>query len=222
MLFDERLARLPGHWRFAGSTEEIASLQQQGPPPRYIFFLHWSTRVPDEWLRAHECVCFHMTDVPYGRGGSPLQNLIQRGHRQTILTALRMVHELDAGPIYTKRPLSLEGSAEEIYLRAGRLSADMIADLVLTQPQPVEQSGEPVIFKRRQPGESAIPEELENLDQWHDFIRMLDADGYPRAFIDHGSFRLEFSRAALCNDRVVADVKVIRRPPDPRPSPSTA
>ncbi len=25
-----------------------------------------------------ECVCFHMTDVPYGRGGSPLQNLIIR------------------------------------------------------------------------------------------------------------------------------------------------
>lgn len=30
-------------------------------------------------------------------GGAPLQNLIQRGHRDTMLTALRMVREMDAG-----------------------------------------------------------------------------------------------------------------------------
>jgi len=37
-----------------------------------------------------------MTDVPYGRGGSPLQNLIVRGHTETKLTALRCVRDLDA------------------------------------------------------------------------------------------------------------------------------
>lgn len=213
-LYAERLAGLPGRWSFASSTEELAALIREVPSPRYVFFLHWSARVPDEWLDAHECVCFHMTDVPYGRGGSPLQNLIQRGHRQTMLTALRMAHEFDAGPVYAKQPLSLEGNAEEIYLRAGRLSADMIAELVRTQPRPAEQSGEPVAFRRRRPEESAIPVDLPDIDQWHDFIRMLDAAGYPRAFIDYGGFRLEFSRAALYDGRVVADVKITRHHSD--------
>jgi methionyl-tRNA formyltransferase len=42
----------------------------------------------------------------------------------------------------------------------------------------------------------------------HDFIRMLDADGYPHAFLEYGKFRLEFSRSALYEGRVVADVRI--------------
>ena len=56
-----------------------------------------------------------MTDLPFGRGGSPLQNLITRGISKTKISALRCNEEIDAGPIYLKRPLSLHGSAEEIY-----------------------------------------------------------------------------------------------------------
>lgn len=72
--------------------------------PRTIFFPHWSYLIPPAIHEGWECIIFHMTDLPYGRGGSPLQNLIQRGHRETMLTALRCVAELDAGPIYLKRP----------------------------------------------------------------------------------------------------------------------
>ncbi len=44
----------------------------------------------------------------------------------------------------------------------------------------------------------------------HDFIRMLDAEGYPRAFLQHSGFRFEFSRSALYDGRVVADVTITR------------
>jgi len=148
-----------------------------------------------------------MADVPYGRGGSPLQNLIMNGHRQTKLTALRMVHELDAGHVYMKRDLCLEGNAEAIYLRATYLSAEMIKDIITTNPVPMPQTGEAVVFKRRTPAQSAIPS-LDSLIQLHDFIRMLDADGYPHAFIEHNGFRYEFSRANLYDGRIIADVKI--------------
>ena len=59
----------------------------------------------------YNCVCFHMTAVPYGRGGSPLQNLIIQGFSSTLITALKMVKELDAGGVYTKRTRSLRLSA---------------------------------------------------------------------------------------------------------------
>ncbi len=49
--------------------------------PRYIFFPHWSWIIPKEIYEKFECVIFHMTDLPFGRGGSPLQNLIVRGHK---------------------------------------------------------------------------------------------------------------------------------------------
>jgi methionyl-tRNA formyltransferase len=211
-LFTNHFKGLSGRWTFTSTSEELSLLLTEQPKPRYIFFLHWSNRVPDDWLEKYECVCFHMTDLPYGRGGSPLQNLIQRGHRETMLTALRMVHEMDAGPVYAKRPLSLEGNAEEIYLRAGRLSFAMISDIISNQILPKDQIGEPVNFKRRTPEQSQLPVDLHDLMPLHDFIRMLDAEGYPQAFIDHGAFRIHFSRAALYDGRLVADAKITLRP----------
>lgn len=42
--------------------------------PSYIFFPHWSWKIPAEIYERFECVIFHMTDV-FGRGKSA-QNLI--------------------------------------------------------------------------------------------------------------------------------------------------
>lgn len=206
-VFHERIARLPGRWEFVGERSALTSEYIRALNPRYIFFLHWSWKIPAEIISEFDCVCFHMTDVPYGRGGSPLQNLIVRGHRETKLTALRMTAEFDAGPVYLKQPLSLAGSAEEILIRASELSAIMIAEIVKRHPKPQRQRGKVTLFKRRKPEESAIPIGR-SIDQVYDFIRMLDAEGYPNAFIDHGGHRYEFVRATRRGDRVVAEVTI--------------
>lgn len=175
--------------------------------PRYVFFPHWSHRIPAAIFEAHECVVFHMSDLPYGRGGSPLQNLIARGHRETQLCALRCVEAIDAGSVYLRRPLSLLGSAQEIYLRATDLIEEMILEILAGVPQPQPQQGEPVVFPRRRPEEGDLAK-LDSLEQLHDYIRMLDADGYPHAFVQVGRFRLEFRRATYQGDRVLADVTI--------------
>lgn len=175
--------------------------------PKCIFFPHWSHIIPEEIYSNYECIVFHMTDLPFGRGGSPLQNLIARGIRETKMTALRCVKELDAGPVYMKEPLSLHGSAEEIYIRGGGLVERMIRRIIAENPQPQPQSGKAVCFKRRRPEQSRI-EHFETLDQLFDHIRMLDAEGYPRAFLEAGKYRFEFSRAARRDGRIVADVTI--------------
>lgn len=164
--------------------------------PRYIFFLHWIWKVPAEITSRVECVCFHMTDVPYGRGGSPLQNLILAGHDATKLTALRMTDEIDAGPVYLKDDLSLEGPAQEIYERAMGVAARLIERIVTDAPTPQPQVGTPTFFRRRRPDESAMPP-LESPARVYDFIRMLDADGYPHAYLEHQGMRYEFDDASL-------------------------
>jgi methionyl-tRNA formyltransferase len=206
-VFDEIICRYPGNWHFISQAKDLMDGALDKLRPRYIFFLHWSWKVPSEIINSYECVCFHMTDVPYGRGGSPLQNLIVRGHCQTKLTALRMVDEFDAGPVYAKEDLCLEGSAENIYIRASRLSAKMIADIIDNHLEPKPQIGEPTFFKRRTPAQSRIPD-LGSIQELYDFIRMLDANGYPKAFWDHGGARYEFSRAGIYNGKVVANVVI--------------
>lgn len=204
-VFDTILRKLPGQWYFVATREALTSRAVRKIRPRYIFFLHWSWIVPSDIVRSYECVCFHMTDVPYGRGGSPLQNLIVRGHTHTKVTALRMTEQLDAGPVYLKETLSLAGSAETIYRRANRCAVRMIRRIIRERPCPVAQSGEPVIFRRRTPRESLIPA-TGSPERLYDFIRMLDAEGYPRAFLEHAGVRYEFSRAALRGGRLTARV----------------
>ncbi len=178
--------------------------------PHWIFFPHWSWMIPEAIFENFRCVIFHMTDLPYGRGGSPLQNLILQGRNETRLSALRCVKELDAGPIYLKRQLSLAGSAEEILQRASNQMEEMVLEIVRSEPEPVAQQGDVVVFKRRQPEDGNIWG-LQSIEDVFDFIRMLDADGYPQAFIDTEHMHLEFSNAELCAEFVEAKVRIRRK-----------
>ncbi|MBT7260672.1 MAG: methionyl-tRNA formyltransferase [Desulfobacula sp.] len=180
--------------------------------PRYIFFPHWSYIVSEEIFTCCECVIFHMTDLPYGRGGSPLQNLIKNGYRKTKISALQCVHEMDAGPIYLKQSLSLEGSASGIFLKAAAIIEKMIYRIVQDEPTPVPQKGEPFFFQRRRPEESNLVEApIQNLINFFDFIRMLDAEGYPSAFFDLHNHRIELSRVQLEQDKLVGTFKIYKQ-----------
>lgn len=206
-LFEKLSKRLPGHWVFVSTPEELKEKLSSGFKPRYIFFPHWRWIVPVEVLNDYECVCFHMTDVPYGRGGSPLQNLIVRGHKDTVLTALRMEKGLDTGPVYLKKPLGLEGRAVDIYIRAAEMSWQMIAEMVSLEPAPMLQQGSPTMFKRRMPEQSEITQDL-TLEQVYDYIRMLDAPNYPKAFLNTEKYHLEFEDAEFEGDQVIARVRI--------------
>lgn len=202
----------PGHWFYVNSRGELEQVVTE-VIPRYIFFLHWNWLVPQNIWSGYESVCFHMTDVPYGRGGSPLQNLILAGHTETVVTALRMTEEMDAGPVYAKRAMSLLGRAEEIYLRAGDVCWEIIRWMIREQPTPVPQQGEVTKFIRRKPEQSVLPTQCD-LVELYNHIRMLDAPTYPLAFVDYGDFRLEFTNAELDRDELNAHVIIRRRRTD--------
>lgn len=136
-----------------------------------------------------------------------MQNLISRGIYQTKLSALRCVREVDAGDIYMKRDLSLHGSAEEIYIRAAEITKEMIIEMIRKEPIPQPQRGKTISFRRRTPEESDIGA-LSTLEKVFDYIRMLDADGYPKAFVETEFLRMEFTRASLKDGRIKADVEI--------------
>ena len=175
--------------------------------PKHIFFPHWSYIIPEEIFENFNCIIFHMTDLPYGRGGSPLQNLIVRGHTETMISAIQCVKEIDAGPVYLKKPLSLGGCAEEIFIRANQVVERMIIKILKTNPRPAPQTGEVTRFKRRKPEDGNLSG-AESMDEIYNYIRMLDANGYPPAFVRIGDYKLEFSRASRKVGTIHASVKI--------------
>lgn len=191
--------------------EDLTEQRLQKLDPSYVFFPHWSWLIPRNIYENFECVVFHMTDLPFGRGGSPMQNLISRGIYRTKVSAIRVVKGLDAGPVYLKRPLDLShGSANELFEKLAARTFRMMTKILTTSPKPRGQRGKVIIFARRTPEMSRIPGGM-TTRQFYDFIRMLDAPEYPAAFMDYGEYRLEFRGAGLKGKELTARINVVKK-----------
>ncbi len=180
--------------------------------PIKIFIPHWSNIISNEIHENFECIVFHMTDLPFGRGGSPLQNLILLGYKKTILSAIQIDAGIDTGPVYLKKTLELEGTANDIFLKSSLVIEEMITEIINNNLKPTPQIGEVTEFRRRKPEESNIIN-LTDLSSIYDYIRMLDCDGYPNAFIESDYFKFEFTDAHYDdNDKLItANVRIIKK-----------
>ena len=208
--FNKKFGKDP-NWTLITNKDDLNYKNLRAIKPRYIFFPHWNWIVPEDVTDNYECVCFHMTDVPYGRGGSPLQNLIIRGHESTKISALRMETKLDAGPVYKKIDISLNGSANDIFQRMAPRIIDLVEMIILGKPVPNEQSGEVTYFHRRTPDQSEILDSMV-IGQLYDHIRMLDADGYPKGYLELKNLRFEFSGVEkLENGKLSSNVTISMR-----------
>ncbi len=176
--------------------------------PEFIFFPHWSWIIPKEIYKNYKCIVFHTAPLPYGRGGSPIQNLILKGFKSSPVCALKVVQELDAGPIYAKKNLNLNGSLSEILFRLNVIVNDLISELIRFLPTPKKQTGEVYSFKRLTSKNNLIPNNI-TLDSFFDRIRMLDEDSYPNAFINYKNFRIEFQNAEIIKGQIVCKSKII-------------
>lgn len=210
-VFDQRLSKLSGEWAY---VETPLALEEavRAFAPRLVFVLHWRWRVPRWMLEEAEYVGFHLGSFARYRGGTPLQHQILAGESVSMLTMYRMSGDLDAGPVYTTVPVPLHGSAEAVYAQAMDAAADKIALFVGCPWSPkynaVVSLGN--IRLRRTPAESKVPDGLPLLGTY-DFIRMLDAAGYPNAFLDYGPYRLTLRRAVLYDGRVECDCTITVR-----------
>jgi methionyl-tRNA formyltransferase len=196
------------NYYFIFDKNKLTSQILQKLKPKYIFFVHWSHIIPDYIYKNYNCIIFHMTDLPFGRGGSPLQNLISRGIYNTKISAIKCEKEIDSGKIYLKKKLSLKnGSAKDIYLKSGKIIKKMIEEICKKNIIPKTQEGEVIFFKRRTKDLSEI-NNLDTLKKIYDQIRMLDCDGYPNAFFNFQGFNYSFENAKFKKNTILANVKI--------------
>jgi len=177
--------------------------------PRYIFFPHWSWKVDSEIFESFECIVFHTAPLPYGRGGSPIQNSIIRGINRSQVCALKMTNVLDGGPIYERQEISLNGNIDEIYSKIAKCVEYLILKICNINPTPLPQKGNIVSFKRLSYADNILLKEYK-INEHYDRIRMVDGVGYKRAYILFGDYKLEFSDAELVNNELLAKIRMFK------------
>ncbi len=179
--------------------------------PDFIMFPHWSYIVPKNIVRNFNCICFHSSPLPYGRGGSPIQNMIKRGYKNTEVCSLLMEEELDTGPIYIRSKVKLSGSLDEILIRIYEAIANQIKIIKNKNIVPKIQTGKEYIFNRLSSKDNQVnfKDSIENI---YDQIRMLDSSIYPKAFLGSGNYFIDFKNARFRDrDSLIAEVVIKRK-----------
>ena len=175
--------------------------------PETIFHYGWSWKVPQELLALCPNVTLHPGKLPKDRGGSPLQNQIRHGETWTYANILKMTDEMDAGPVYAKAKMSLQGPVDEVWARMTtvgcRLTAAYLRRIATGKWQPRPQAhAAPTVYRRVTPeqAELRLDGSMTAVDM-HNIIRAhseTDANTYVTpAYLACGDHRLVIQRSSL-------------------------
>jgi len=202
--FKKKIKLLKGDWKIVTNPSQLKIKKSKIKKVKNIFFIHWSYLVSKDILKKYNCICFHMTNLPYGRGGTPLQNLIIRKKKYTNISAFIMNDQIDSGDLIKikREKLVLNGSAQQIYEQSSKIIFNMIKKIIkMKKIITHKQKGQIINFKRLK-NNSEIDVNSNNLNNIYDHIRMLDAKTYKNAYIKIGKLKIDFFNVKKLKNRL--------------------
>jgi methionyl-tRNA formyltransferase len=99
----------------------------------------------------------HLSRLPRWRGAAPVERAIMAGDEEGGVSIIRLVEELDAGPIGAERDLWLGGdrTAGDVFAEAARLAPDLV-DEALSERDFRPQEGEPTYADKIGPADRKL------------------------------------------------------------------
>ncbi len=137
-------------------------------------------------LHRHNLVV-HESDLPHGRGWSPLTWQVLEGADHIPVTLFEAQRELDSGPIYLQTRIDLEGTelVDELRTKQAAATMNLCRTWVENYPSVVEQAvpqrGEGTSYPRRTPKDSELDPNRSLADQFN-LLRVVDKQRYPAYF----------------------------------------
>jgi methionyl-tRNA formyltransferase len=160
--------------------------------------------LPATFLRAPRrgCINVHFSLLPQYRGAAPVNWAIVRGERETGVTTMQIVEELDAGAILLQRETAI-GDAEtapELMSRLSVIGAELLSETLmrLDEIEPREQSEEKATFAPMLRKEDGLIEWA--LDAAQIERRVRGFQPWPNADTKYNSQRLIIWRASVVSD----------------------
>ena len=131
---------------------------------------------------------FHPSDLPNYAGGSPIQNQILDGVKDTKMSLFKLNSKIDKGEILFKEYLNLEGGMTDIFDKLTDVSLSLLSEFFDNYPnvELVPQKGKGKRCRRLKPKDSNITlEQIRSMttEQLYDFIRCRE-DPYPNVYLE--------------------------------------
>jgi methionyl-tRNA formyltransferase len=103
-----------------------------------IVLVAYGALIPRALLERHEWLNVHPSLLPRWRGAAPVERAIMAGDRDTGVSVIRLVEELDAGPIGAQEAFSIEpdDDAGAVFARAAELAPDLLERATSFRDQP--------------------------------------------------------------------------------------
>ena len=119
-------------------------------PAETIVLVAYGRLIPRELLDRHLWLNVHPSLLPRWRGAAPVERALAAGDGETGVTVIKLVEELDAGPIAAQRafPVGPEDDAGAVYDRSAALGVELL-DEVLPGPAFRPQPGEGVTYAEK-------------------------------------------------------------------------
>jgi methionyl-tRNA formyltransferase len=108
-----------------------------------IVLVSYGRLIPRTLLERHLWLNVHPSLLPRWRGAAPVERAIMTGDTETGVTVIKLVEELDAGPIAAQRsfPIDPDDDAGAVYDRAAEVGAELVEQALQAPtftPQPKE------------------------------------------------------------------------------------
>lgn len=150
------------------------------------FYLGCVKITPPRMLaRAKRNLVVHASDLPRGRGFSPLTWQIIEGVNRIPVCLLDAADAVDAGPVVYRDWIDYRGDEliGELRGQMGQMHVTLPMRFLAaaTPPLGVVQQGEPSVYPRRRPADSQLDPEKPLATQF-DLLRTVDNDRYPAWF----------------------------------------
>jgi spore coat polysaccharide biosynthesis predicted glycosyltransferase SpsG len=182
------IVELQYQWLRAGHRVLWAHDKDDLRPGDFCFLLGCSQIVPPELLKQFKHgLVVHESDLPRGRGWSPLTWQILEGANRIPVTLLEAAPKVDSGTIYAQEWLTFEGHELIDDLRLAAACATLrVCDLFIRgYPEALdrgrEQIGAATRYPRRTPEDSQLDPNASIRSQFSLF-RVVDNDRYPAFF----------------------------------------
>jgi methionyl-tRNA formyltransferase len=124
--------------------------------------------IPSELLDRALWLNVHPSLLPRWRGAAPVERAIMAGDTKTGVSIIRLVEELDAGPIGAvgEFPIGQDDDGGVVFVRAADMGSELL-DAVLARPRFTPQQGEATYAEKIRPADRELdwsrpPEELHN------------------------------------------------------------